>query len=163
MSESLIPAETLERVGEVMSGPVTTVIDRREAQRYAYAVGDENPIYFDEVAAQEAGYRTLVAPPTYVTHAVMQPRTAAELRTDGLYREGTRIRLRVDRVMFGGEEWDFLEPVCVGDEITATVRLAALDQKEGRKGPFVRQVRETTFVNQFGDEVARSRMIGIAR
>ena len=49
------------------------------------------------------------------------------------------------------------------DLITATVRLAALDQKEGRKGPFVRQVRETTFVNQFGTEVARSRMIGIAR
>ena len=88
MSESLIPAETLERVGEVLSGPVTTAIDRREAQRYAYAVGDE---------------------------------------------------------------------------ITATVRLAAVDQKEGRKGPFVRQVRKTTFVNQFGYKVARSRMIGIAR
>ena len=146
-----------------MSGPVTVVIDRREAQRYAYAVGDENPIYFDEAAAQAAGYRTLVAPPTYVTHAVMQPQTASDLRTDGLYRDGTGVRLLVNRMMFGGEEWDFIEPVCIGDEITAVTRLAALDQKEGRKGPFVRQVRETTFVNQFGDEVARSRLIGIAR
>ncbi|WP_420626029.1 FAS1-like dehydratase domain-containing protein [Candidatus Poriferisodalis sp.] len=163
MSESLIPAESLARVGEVLSGPVTVVIDRREAQRYAYAVGDENPIYFDEVAAQAAGYRTLVAPPTYVTHAVMQPQTASDLRTDGLYRDGTGVRLLVNRMMFGGEEWDFIEPVCIGDEITAVTRLAALDQKEGRKGPFVRQVRETTFVNQFGDEVACSRLIGIAR
>ncbi|WP_423920556.1 FAS1-like dehydratase domain-containing protein [Candidatus Poriferisodalis sp.] len=163
MSESLIPAESLARVGEVLSGPVTVVIDRREAQRYAYAVGDENPIYFDEAAAQAAGYRTLAAPPTYVTHAVMQPQTASDLRTDGLYRDGTGVRLLVNRMMFGGEEWDFIEPVCIGDEITAVTRLAALDQKEGRKGPFVRQVRETTFVNQFGDEVARSRLIGIAR
>lgn len=163
MSESLIPAESLARVGEVMSGPVTVVIDRREAQRYAYAVGDENPIYFDEVAAHDAGYRTLVAPPTYVTHAVVQPRSVSNLRTDGLYRDGTGVRLLVDRVMFGGEEWDFLEPVCIGDEITAVTRLAALDQKQGSKGPFVRQVRETTFVNQFGTEVARSRLIGIAR
>ena len=163
MSESLIPAESLARVGEVLSGPVTVVIDRREAQRYAFAVGDENPIYFDEVAALAAGYRTLVAPPTYVIHAVVQPRTASDLRTDGLYPDGTRVRLLVDRVMFGGEEWDFGEPVCIGDEITATTRLAALDQKEGRKGPFVLHVRETTFVNQLGDEVARSRMIGIAR
>lgn len=163
MSESLIPAESMARVGEVMSGPVTVVIDRREAQRYAFAVGDENPLYFDEAAAQAAGYRTLVAPPTYVTHAVAQPQSASTLRTDGLYRDGTGVRLLVDRVMFGGEEWDFLAPVCIGDEITATTRLAALDQKEGRKGPFVRQVRETTFVNQFGDEVARSRLIGIAR
>lgn len=159
----MIPSESMERVGEVLAGPVTVVIDRREAQRYAYAVGDENPIYFDEEAAQAAGYRTLVAPPTYVTHAVVQPRSADELRTDGLYRSGAGVRLAVSRVMFGGEEWDFAEPVCVGDEITATSRLAALDQKEGSKGPFVRQVRETTFVNQFGAEVARSRQIGIAR
>ena len=146
-----------------MADEITFPIEAGHIMRFAAAIGDENPIYFDEVAAQAAGYRTLVAPPTYVTHAVVQPRTASDLRTDGLYREGTRIRLQVDRVMFGGEEWDFLEPVCVGDEITAIVRLAAVDQKEGRKGPFVRQVRETTFVNQFGDEVARSRMIGIAR
>lgn len=65
--------------------------------------------------------------------------------------------------MFGGEEWDFLEPVCVGDEITATTRLAALDQKDGSKGPFVRQVTETTYVNQDGHTVARNRQIGIAR
>ncbi len=163
MSDSLIPAESLARIGDVMSGPVTVVIDQREAQRYAFAVGDENPIYFDEVAAQAAGYRTLVAPPTYVSHAVVQPRSASNLRADGMYRDGSGVQLRVNRMMFGGEEWDFLEPVCIGDEITATTRLAALDQKEGRKGPFVRQVRETTFVNQFGEEVARSRLIGIAR
>ena len=66
-------------------------------------------------------------------------------------------------MMFGGEEWDFIEPVCVGDEITATTRLADLDQKEGSKGPFVRLVRETTFVNQEEQLVARSRQIGIAR
>ena len=163
MRESLIPEESLARVGEVLSGPVTVVIDQREAQRYAYAVGDENPIYFDAEAAQAAGYRALVAPPTYVTHAVVQPRTASDLRTDGLYRARTGVRLLVNRMMFGGEEWDFIEPVCIGDEITATTRLAALDQKQGSKGPFVRQVRETTFVNQFGTEVARSRQIGIAR
>ena len=33
-------------------------------------------------------------------------------------------------MMFGGEEWDFLGPVHVGDEITGTTRLADLDQKK---------------------------------
>jgi acyl dehydratase len=163
MTTSLIPPESLARIGEVMAGPVTVTIDRREAQRYAYAVGDENPVYFDEAAAQAAGYRTLTVPPTFVTHALVQPRAAGELREDGLYRDGTGVRLEVARMMFGGEEWDFLEPVCVGDEITGTTRLAALDQKDGSKGPFVRQVRETTYVNQDGATVARSRQIGIAK
>lgn len=163
MTASLIPEESLARIGEVLAGPVTVTIDRREAQRYAYAVGDENPVYFDEDAARAAGYRTVTVPPTFVTHALVPPKPAGDMRTDGLYRDGTGVRLEVARMMFGGEEWDFLEPVCVGDEITATTRLAALDQKDGSKGPFVRQVRETTYVNQDGTTVARSRQIGIAR
>ena len=85
------------------------------------------------------------------------------LREDGLYEDTTSVHLKVSRMMFGGEEWDFFEPVCVGDAITATTRLADLDQKEGSKGPFVRLVRETTFVNQEEQVVARSRQIGIAR
>jgi acyl dehydratase len=160
---SLIPAETLALVGQPLGEPVTVTIDRREAQRYAHAVGDENPLYFDEQAARAAGHRTLLAPPTFVSHAPVPPRSVDALRVDGLYRTGDRVRLNVDRMMFGGEEWDFLQPVCVGDEITAETRLAALDQKEGRNGPFVRVVRETTYTNGEGAVVARARQIGIAR
>ena len=163
MSSSLIPSESLARVGEVLAGPVTVPIDRREAQRYAYAVGDENPLYFDEKAAHSAGYRTITVPPLFITHALVLPKPADTLREDGLYEDTTSVQLEVSRMMFGGEEWDFIEPVCVGDEITATTRLADLDQKEGSKGPFVRLVRETTFVNQDEQVVARSRQIGIAR
>ena len=163
MSSSLIPSESLARVGEVLAGPVTVPIDRREAQRYAYAVGDENPLYFDEKAAHSAGYRTITVPPLFITHALVLPKPANTLREDGLYEDTTSVQREVSRMMFGGEEWDFIEPVCVGDEITATTRLADLDQKEGSKGPFVRLVRETTFVNQDEQVVARSRQIGIAR
>lgn len=159
----LVPPESRDRIGSVLAGPVTFTIEQREAQRYAHAVGDDNPVYFDEAAAVAAGFRTLTVPHTFVTHALVPPRPLADLRTDGLYRDGTGVRLNVSRMMFGGEEWDFDEPVCVGDEVTATTRLAALDEKAGSKGPFVRIVRETTYVNQHGDRVARNRQIGIAR
>jgi acyl dehydratase len=163
MTESLIPPETMNLVGQRLAEPVTVRIDAREAQRYACAVGDLNPVYFDEEAALSAGYRTLAVPPTFVSHAPVAPRPMEELRPDGLYQGSDRLRLRVDRIMFGGEEWDFLEPVCVGDDITSEVRLAALDEKTGSKGPFVRTVRETTYTNQDDVVVARSRQIGIAR
>ena len=163
MSRSLIPEETMNRVGELLADPVSVVIDRREAQRYALAVGDANPVYFDEAAAVAAGHRTIIAPPTFVTHAIVPPRANEQLRDDGLWRDGAGVRLEVKRMMFGGEEWDFLEPACVGDTITAETRLADLDQKDGSKGPFVRVVRETTFSNQDGAVIARSRQIGIAR
>ncbi|MGB5760713.1 MAG: MaoC family dehydratase N-terminal domain-containing protein [Acidimicrobiales bacterium] len=160
---SLIPTETMSRVGPLLADPVTVVIDRRESQRYALAVDDRNPVYFDAAAARAAGHRTIIAPPTFITHAIVPPRANDQTREDGLWRDGGGVRLEVQRMMFGGEEWDFLEPVCVGDRITAETRLADLDQKEGSKGPFVRVVRETTFTNGEGTIVARSRQIGIAR
>ena len=163
MNQSLIPAETAARVGQLLTEPVTFVIEARESQRYALAVGDESPVYFDEDAAQAAGHRTIIAPPTFVTHAIVPPRPNGALRVDGLWNTTDGVRLEVERMMFGGEEWDFLEPVCVGDTITAATRLADLDEKQGSKGPFVRVVRETTFTRGDDVVVARSRQIGIAR
>jgi acyl dehydratase len=159
----LIPPETLSRVGELLLDPVTVRIDERESQRYAQAVGDVNPIYFDEAAAHAAGHRTIVCPPTFISHAPVPARPLVEVREDGLWRDSGGVRLSVKRMMFGGEEWDFLESVCVGDLITAETRLADVDEKSGSKGPFVRVVRETTYINQLGETVAKARQIGIAR
>jgi len=160
---SLIPAETAARVGELLAPPVTVTITAEGSQRYAQAVGDLNPVYFDEGAARAAGYRTLIVPPTYVAYALVQGRSLADIGVDGLFVGERPIRLEVARIMFGGEEWDFLAPVHVGDAVTGEVRLAAIDQKDGTKGPFVRITREITYRNGSGDVVARTRQIGIAR
>lgn len=160
---SLIPPETLALVGSLLRGPATAEITAKDAQRYAQAVGDLNPAYFDQAAARAAGHPRLAVPPTFVQYALVEGRPLAETRTDGLFQGDIPIKLAVSRTMFGGEEWDFLAPVLVGDRITAETRLAAVDQKEGSKGPFVRITRETTYTNQEGTVVARTRQIGIAR
>ena len=56
--------------------------------------------------------------------------------------------------MFGGEEWEFRAPVLVGDTITAQRRLGAVEEKDGRSGPFVLLHYETTFTNQRDEVVA---------
>ena len=86
------------------------------------------------------------------------------MRTDGLYYgDGRRIALNVKRVMFGGEEWDFVEPVCAGDTITSQTWLKDLEEKSGGSGPFVLQKTETVYTNQDGQVVARARGLSIAR
>lgn len=163
---SLIPPETAARVGERVAGPVTATITAEGAQRYAQAVGDLNPIYFDLEAARSAGYDGLVVPPTYVPYALVQGRPLGEIAVDGLFVGERPLRLDVGRVMFGGEEWDFAAPVLAGDVITAETVLSAIDQKDGSKGPFVRITRETTYTRQEGagpTVVIRTRQIGIAR
>ncbi len=164
MSHSLIPSETRELIGEPISEPVTATISAAEAQRFAYAADDLNPLYFDEEAAKAAGYATTLVPPIFLAWALTPPRAVTELREDGLYRGGgRRVSLNVKRVMFGGEEWDFLAPVFAGDAITAQTWLKALDEKEGGSGPFVLQTTETTYTNQHGELVARARGLSIAR
>lgn len=43
----------------------TVTVERRWLRSFAKAIGESNPIYMDENAACEAGYRTLPAPPTF--------------------------------------------------------------------------------------------------
>ncbi len=160
----LVPPETQAMVGATLGEPVSAVVSRREAQRYARAVGDLDPIYFDEAAARAAGYDGLVAPPTFVGHAVVEGSTLEDLREDGLWIDrGRKLRLRVSRTMFGGEEWEFRHPVLIGDTVTAQRRLGAVEEKDGRSGPFVLLHYETTFTNQRDEVVAISRLVGIAR
>ncbi len=163
-SESLVSDEARALVGQALGEPVSSTITARESQRFAFAAGDLNPIYFDEEAAKAAGYDTIVVPPTFLSWALSPYRSPDQLRTDGLYRgDGRRIYLRVKRVMFGGEEWDFLAPVYPGDTITSLTRLKELEEKSGGSGPFVLQTTETTFTNQRGEVVARQRGKSIAR
>ena len=163
MSTGLIPDEARAAIGSLLHEPLQAEITARDAQRYAHAVDDLNPVYFDEEAARAAGYRTLVVPPTFVSHAVVPTRPLSDLREDGLFRSGHNLGLRVQRVMAGGDEWDFLAPVHVGDVITAEARLHDLEEREGRTGPFVKTVVEVTYTNQDGEVVARLRQVGIAR
>ena len=160
----LIPEETFALVGELLDEPMTSTITAKESQRFALAAGDMNPIYFDESAAREAGYRGVVVPPIFLAWALAPYRPLDELREDGLYTaRGKRVALRVKRVMFASDEWEYLAPVYAGDTVTATVRLESLEEKQGSSGPFVLQTTETRYTNQHGVLVAHARGRSIAR
>jgi len=49
---SLIPPETRALVGRRLGEPATATIRAHEAERFAYAAGDANPIYLDDAAAR---------------------------------------------------------------------------------------------------------------
>jgi acyl dehydratase len=161
---SLIPSETRALVGKPLGAPVTATIHADEAERFAYAAGDTNPLYLDEAAARAAGHPARVVPPAFLVWAFEPPRPLAGLRDDGLWRDaGPPLRLGVSRVLYGGEEWEYRAPVYAGDTLTAETRLAALEEKTGGSGPFVLLTTETTYTNQAGEVVALVRGKRIAR
>ena len=161
---SLIPEETRALVGERLGEQATATIHAHDAERFAHAAGDTNPVYFDDAAARAAGHRARVVPPGFLVWALEPPRPLEALRADGLWRDaGPPLRLSVSRVLYAGEEWEYRAAVHVGDTITAQTRHASLEEKTGGSGPFVLATTETTYTNQANEVVAILRGRRIAR
>ncbi len=159
-----MPPETRALVGERLGEPIAARIEAKDAERFAYAAGDLNPIYFDDAAARAAGHRGRIVPPGFLVWALAAPRPLSALAKDGLWRAtGPPVRLQVARILYAGEEWEYRAPVYAGDTVRAETRLAALEEKSGSTGPFVLMTVETTYTNQANEVVAIVRGRQIAR
>lgn len=153
----------MARIGSRLDDTITRlVIDVRDTRRFAHAVNDLNPVYFDEMAAQTAGYRTIIAPPTFIAGALQRVGRVADLDADGRWVEAAPVFVGRPMV-FGGEAWRYGTPLCVGDEVTVEARLGDVNRCRGRSGPFVRVIRQTVVDNQFGERVVEIRRTGIIR
>lgn len=67
---SLIDDESASRVGTV-AATAAGEVNRRDWQRWAAAVGDHNPLWFDPEYARAQGYRDIICPPLYLQYAVL--------------------------------------------------------------------------------------------
>ena len=131
--------------------PFDYEVGREKIREYAHAVGETNPVYFDRGAAREAGFRDVVAPPmfavVYSAGSVGPPIFDPEVGIDFM------------RMVHGGQEFVWGEPVCSGDTITTTTTFKDLSEKNGRKF----YVFESVSWNQDGDEVVRGTWTNIVR
>jgi acyl dehydratase len=131
--------------------PFEYEVGREKIREYANAVGETNPVYFDRTAAQGAGFRDVVAPPmfavVYSAGSVGPPIFDPEVGIDFM------------RMVHGGQEFVWGEPVCSGDTITTTTTFKDFSEKDGRKF----YVFESVSKNQDGDEVVRGTWTNIVR
>lgn len=163
--ESLIDDDSLALIGTEVSRATGTVV-KRDFQRWAAAVGDRNPLYFDEEYARAQGYRDVVMPPLFLSYVTAGVMDLAQLRPDGIpLVSGTGVipLPKCPRRMAAGDGITFLEPIYSGDEITAVRVLAGLDEKSGRSGRFVLIRFSTTYSRGDGAVVAQIAGSSIAR
>ena len=124
------------------SPPTTLVIEKSQLTRFADAIEDPNPLWTDELQARKSQFGGLIAPPTFLR--VLRTERLEELpNTKGL-----------DRLLDGGSTWEYMEPVRVGDRITAINRVVDIYDRKGRLGQMVFIVTQTTYSNQFEQVVA---------
>ena len=82
MADTLIDEQSASQVGTV-AATVVAEVNRREWQRWAAAVGDHNPLWFDPDYARAQGYRDVIAPPLFLQYAVLGVTPLDGLRPDG--------------------------------------------------------------------------------
>jgi hypothetical protein len=133
--------------------PLVVDVDRWQLKFFAKAVGEENPIYFDEAAAVAQGYRSILAPPTYgVTLGCAVPDPFARAKAVGL--DATKI-------LHTAQSFEYFEPICGRDQITLVATIT--DVFERRGGAFKFMVEETVATNQLGQLTTRFRQTVVER
>jgi acyl dehydratase len=162
--DSLIDAKSASRVGTV-AATATGEANRRDWQRWAAAVDDHNPLWFEPEYARAQGYRDIICPPLFLQYAVLGVTALDGLRPDGSSgaASGSLAFPRAPRRMAGGESTTFLGPAYHRDEIEMVRTIESIVEKQGRSGRFVLVTWRTVYRNQRGELLAEATTSMIAR
>lgn len=101
--------------------PKTYDVERGHVAAFCAALGLDDGIYLDDTAARAAGYRAIVAPPTF----------AVALRPNDP-RQGAPIDWT--KLLHAEQDLRFARPIFVGDRLTVVATIEAATVKAGRSG-----------------------------
>jgi acyl dehydratase len=131
--------------------PVSFEVEGAGITRYADAIGADSALHRDADAARAAGFRDVVAPPMFCV-VYSSPAMGPALFDP-------EVELNFAAMVHGGQEFEWDEPVCAGDEITTTVTCRSIEERDG-KGFYV---FESVSENQDGDRTVKATWTNIVR
>lgn len=136
----------------IESQPSTFEVEKEPIRRWAEAIGDPNPLYYDEEYCKKLGYRSLVAPPSFLTNYDF-PLTPYK---------APKYPVLTGRTLNGGNEYECYLPVQAGDKITISIMISNVFQREGRLGLMTFVITDYIFRNEKGEKVGVGRHTGIS-
>jgi acyl dehydratase len=149
MAEGSIITDEMKKL--IGTGPDPSIyrVEEGAIQRYADAIGDPNPLFNDIGYAKKSKYGRLICPPGFFGW----PAKAIDM----LALPGAIIKAGAPpRVLDGGIEYEFFAPIGAGDILTCATKIASFNEREGKAGRMLITTRETTYLNQNGDVVAKA-------
>jgi acyl dehydratase len=150
-------------------------VERGAVRRYAQAIMDEDPIFWEACERNER-YGGPVAPPLYPTHLFRRPFGAPDpMQTyatdpdfDGIGPPAAQglpeiEPLRGFALLNGGSEIEFFRYVRHGETVTLVSKYADIYEKETSKGPIIFVIIESEYRNGEGELLIRTRRTQIRR
>lgn len=137
--------------------PFTVEVQRNKIHELNAAIGDNNPLYHNREAAQEAGFPDVPISPT----------TPTMFNFWGNRQRGASLAdvgIDVARILHGEEEYEYLAPIYPGDVLTGTTTLVDGKTRQGRDGHSMDILTlETRYINQRQQPVLNTRTSIVVR
>jgi acyl dehydratase len=146
---SLITDELRKLIGVTLD-TIVFKVEEGAIQRYAQAIGDPNPLFNAPDYAGKTRYGRLLAPPGFTGWPAKAGRPTEKLFAF-LVKAGAP-----PRILDGGIEFEFIEPVGAGDVLTARTKIAKVAERETKLGKTMFTTAEVTYVNQKGKVALKS-------
>ena len=132
MSKPLLNDELRAWIGREVRYEAKEELGRASIRYFALAIDDENELYQDDAYAQQAGYSSLIAPPTFVVETCQY----AHQRPDEHGYMGHTWHLPVHgcRMIRAGNDYEFIRPVLPDDQISVTWTLEDIIERKSSRG-----------------------------
>jgi acyl dehydratase len=98
-------------------------VSREKIKEFADSIGDTNPVHLDAEAARSAGYKDVLAPPTFLT--------IINLRAINVIIHDPELGLDYGRMVHGDQSFSFTRPVQAGDRLTVTTTIDEITTRMG--------------------------------
>jgi acyl dehydratase len=134
------------------SKPAVNEVEKGAIRRFAEAIGETNPVYYDEAAARAAGYRSVVAPPTF----------PSSLRAGSDLLQG--LALAPGKHLLQAEQsFEYARPIVAGDKLTVRSKVVEVAQRATPSGATDVVVIEDEGRDEGGTLVYRCRQLWVVR
>jgi acyl dehydratase len=143
MSKFIVTEELKNLVGWCRE-PLVYKVEEGSIQRFARAIGDDNPLYNDVEFAARSEYGRLMAPPAFVGWPLNSGFDMFKIVEKMISAGGPRGNLD------GGVEYEFRALIGAGDILICVIRISSIEGKETVMGPTMLTTVESTYTNQRG-------------
>ena len=160
----MLPEEIKKLIGT--SGQIQFYeVEKGAIRRFADAVDDPNPLYYDEEYARNSRYKSIIAPSGFFGWPLKQNRyspLAIDI-PDELESAFEQAGYPLSLVLDGGIEYEFSLPVHAGDVLSAKTTVRSLRERSSEAGTIIVAFLDTTYHNQHGVLVAKQQAMFIRR
>ncbi|MBB5954810.1 acyl dehydratase [Saccharothrix tamanrassetensis] len=98
-------------------------VGREKIREFADAVGETSPVHRDPEAARAAGYRDVIAPPTFAV--------IVSLKANDVLVDDPELGLDYSRVVHGDQTFTHHRPITAGDRLVVALHVDAIQSRMG--------------------------------